>query len=161
MCFNVLTLLDLPAGIFGSVLEVKKFIMAGLFGWLGWRLVDLILAVYSGSELLKPHRSLGDMIAPVTVRAAKCGVFLVVMVYVIYQVGHFDLLGRFLTGLGVAGLAASLAAQDALKSFFGTLLLIGERHSKSATGSSSAIRKAWWSKSASVRRGCARARIRC
>src|SRR5947209_3708735 len=32
-----------------------------------------------------------------------------------------------MTGLGVAGLAASLAAQDALKSFFGTLLLIGER----------------------------------
>ena len=27
----------------------------------------------------------------------------------------------------MAGLAASLAAQDALKSFFGTLLLIGER----------------------------------
>jgi MscS family membrane protein len=45
----------------------------------------------------------------------------------IYQVGEFDLLGRFLTGLGVAGLAASLAAQDALKSYFGTLLLIGER----------------------------------
>jgi MscS family membrane protein len=45
----------------------------------------------------------------------------------IYQVGEFDLLGRFLTALGVAGLAASLAAQDALKSYFGTLLLIGER----------------------------------
>lgn len=130
LCFNVLTLLDLPANLFGSVLEVKKFILAGLFGWLGCRLVDLILAVYSDSELLKPHRSLGDMIAPVTVRCAKCGVFLVVMVYVIYQVGHFDLLGRFLTGLGVAGLAASLAAQDALKSFFGTLLLIGERSFK-------------------------------
>jgi MscS family membrane protein len=37
------------------------------------------------------------------------------------------LLGRFLTGLGVAGLAASLSAQDALKNYFGTLLLIGER----------------------------------
>src|SRR5262249_61609804 len=32
-----------------------------------------------------------------------------------------------LTGRGVAGLAASLAAQDAMKSYFGTLLLIGER----------------------------------
>jgi MscS family membrane protein len=52
---------------------------------------------------------------------------LVVVTYMIYQVGEIDLLGRFLTGLGVAGLAASLAAQDALKSFFGTLLLIGER----------------------------------
>jgi MscS family membrane protein len=33
---------------------------------------------------------------------------------------------RFLTGLGAAGLAASLAAQDLLRSFFGTLMLIGE-----------------------------------
>jgi MscS family membrane protein len=54
-------------------------------------------------------------------------VVLVVATYVIYEVGEFELLGRFMTGLGVAGLAASLAAQDALKSFFGTLLLIGER----------------------------------
>ena len=30
----------------------------------------------------------------------------------------------------MAGLAASLAAQDILKSFFGTLLLIGERSFK-------------------------------
>jgi MscS family membrane protein len=130
LCFNVLTLLDLPAGMLDGVLAVKKFLMAGLFGWLGCRLVDLFLAVYSGSELLKPHRGLGDMIAPVTVKFAKSGVVLVVMVYVIYQVGEGDLLGRFLTGLGVAGLAASLAAQDALKSFFGTLLLIGERSFK-------------------------------
>jgi MscS family membrane protein len=54
-------------------------------------------------------------------------VLLVVATYVVYQIGEIELLGRFMTGLGVAGLAASLAAQDALKSFFGTLLLIGER----------------------------------
>src|SRR5437763_9693919 len=51
-------------------------------------------------------------------------------VYVVYQIGEVDHLSRFLTGLGVAGLAASLAAQDALKSFFSTLLLIGERSFK-------------------------------
>jgi MscS family membrane protein len=130
MLFNVLTLLDLPTDLLDGVLALKKFLLAGLFGWLGCRLVDLILAIYSGTEMLKPHRSLGDMIAPVTVRAAKSAVVLCVVVYVIYQVGQRDLLGRFLTGLGVAGLAISLAAQDALKSFFGTLLLIGERSFK-------------------------------
>ena len=70
------------------------------------------------------------MIAPVTVRAAKTCVVLLVATYFVYQIGQGELLGRFLTGLGVAGLAASLAAQDALKSFFGTLLLIGERSFK-------------------------------
>src|SRR5205085_2064343 len=69
----------------------------------------------------------GDMIVPVSMRLGKTAVLLVVATYTIYQIGQIDLLTRFLTGLGVAGLAASLAAQDALKSFFGTLLLIGER----------------------------------
>jgi MscS family membrane protein len=130
LCFHLAALLDLPTGLLNDVLPLKKFLLAGLIGWFGCRLVDLTRAVYSNSELLKPHRSLGDMIAPVTVRAAKGGVVLVVAAYVIYQVGEGDTLGRFITGLGVAGLAASLAAQDALKSFFGTLLLIGERSFK-------------------------------
>jgi MscS family membrane protein len=128
--FELLELLDLPIAVLSDVLPLKKFLLAGLIGWVCCRIIDLTRAVYSDSELMKPHRGLGDMIAPVTVRAAKTCVVLVVATYVIYQVGQGDLLGRFLTGLGVAGLAASLAAQDALKSFFGTLLLIGERSFK-------------------------------
>jgi MscS family membrane protein len=128
--FHLLESLDLPVNVLNDVLPLKKFLLAGLIGWLGCRIIDLTQAVYADSELLRPHRSLGDMIAPVTVRAAKTIVVLLVATYVIYQVGQGDLLGRFLTGLGVAGLAASLAAQDALKSFFGTLLLIGERSFK-------------------------------
>src|SRR4029077_14579017 len=67
---------------------------------------------------------------PVSMRTLKGAILLFVAVYVIYQVGEGEYLNRFLTGLGVAGLAASLAAQDALKSFFSTLLLIGERSFK-------------------------------
>src|SRR4029077_4358459 len=66
-------------------------------------------------------------VVPVSMRAVKGVIVLLVLVYVVYQFGEGDLLGRFLTGLGVAGLAASLAAQDAMKNFFSTLLLIGER----------------------------------
>src|SRR4029077_17052776 len=94
---------------------------------LGWRLMDLTMAFYTTTDLLHPHRNLSDMVVPGSIRLGKAAVLLAVATYVIYQVGEIDLLGRFLTGLGIAGLAASLAAQDALKSFFGTLLLIGER----------------------------------
>jgi len=93
----------------------------------GLRLIDLSMGVYLNSDKLKPHRSLSDMIIPVSMRISKLVVILVVATYMVYEIGHIDLLTRFLTGLCVAGLAASLAAQDALKSFFGTLLLIGER----------------------------------
>ena len=125
--FLLLTGLDLPAGVAGAVFAGYKFLLAGLFGWLGLRLIDLCMGVYSNSEFLRPHRNLGDMIVPVSMRMAKGVVLLVVATYTIYQIGEGELLGRFLTALGVAGLAASLAAQDAMKSFFGTLLLIGER----------------------------------
>jgi MscS family membrane protein len=125
--FQLLAWLDLPVGVAATVFSAHKFLLAALAGWLGLRLIDLSMAVYLNSELLKPHRNLSDMIVPVSMRIGKTAVALVVATYMIYQIGHIDLLTRFLTGLGVAGLAASLAAQDALKSFFGTLLLIGER----------------------------------
>ncbi len=125
--FTLLGWLDLPIAVATNVFAAQKFVLAALCGWLGMRLIDLSMAIYTNSELLKPHRNLSDMIVPVSMRFGKTFVLLVIATYMIYQVGEIDLLGRFLTGLGVAGLAASLAAQDALKSFFGTLLLIGER----------------------------------
>jgi MscS family membrane protein len=127
LLFEMLTLLDLPVRIVDAVRPVRTFGMAALLGWLGVHLVDLATAVYTNSELLRPHRSLSDMVVPVSMRAIKATVLLLVAVYVIYQFGEGELLSRFLTGLGVAGLAASLAAQDAMKNFFSTLLLIGER----------------------------------
>jgi MscS family membrane protein len=128
--FHLLGLLDLPAETLDGVLAFKKFLMAALIAWFGFGFVDLAMGVYTNSELLRPHRSLSDMVVPVSMRAFKGCTVICVMTYIVYQVGQGELLGRFLTGLGVAGLAASLAAQDALKSFFGTLLLIGERSFK-------------------------------
>jgi MscS family membrane protein len=125
--FLLLLGLDLDIGVGAPVFAAEKFLLAASVGWLGLRLMDLSMAIYNNTELLRPHRSLSDMIVPVSMRLGKTIVLLVVATYVIYQVGEVDLLGRFLTGLGVAGIAASLSAQDALKSYFGTLLLIGER----------------------------------
>jgi MscS family membrane protein len=125
--FQLLAGLDLPVAAAGTAFAAEKFLLAGLAGWLGLRLIDLSMGIYTNTESLRPHRNLGDLIVPVSVRMGKGAVILVVVTYVVYQVGEVELLGRFVTGLGVAGLAASLAAQDAMKSFFGTLLLIGER----------------------------------
>ncbi len=130
LLFDLLAYLDLPLVVINTVLPLKKFLMAGLLGWLGFQLIDLITGIYTNSELLRPHRNLSDMIVPVTMRLLKGVVVLLVLTYVIYQIGQGDSLGRFLTGLGMAGLGASLAAHDILKSFFGTLLLIGERSFK-------------------------------
>jgi MscS family membrane protein len=130
MFFLAINYLDLPVRILDGIQPFKTFGMAAIIAWLGLHIVDLATAIYMNSELLRPHRSLSDMIVPVSMRTLKGIILLCVAVYVIYQIGEGEYLNRFLTGLGVAGLAASLAAQDALKSFFSTLLLIGERSFK-------------------------------
>jgi MscS family membrane protein len=130
LCFQFPVWLDLPLVWLDAIMPARTFLMAGLIGWLGFRLIDLVMAIYTNSELIRPHRNLSDMIVPVSMRLLKTAVALVVLGYVVYHVGHGQSLVHFMTGLGAAGLAASLAAQDILKSFFGTLLLIGERSFK-------------------------------
>jgi len=130
LVIQMLGLLDMPIRVIDMLVPFKTFGMAGLIGWLGIQFVDLATAVYTNSELLRPHRSLSDMVVPASMRFLKGAILLMVTVYVVYQLGEGDSLNRLMTGLGVAGLAVSLAAQDALKSFFSTLLLIGERSFK-------------------------------
>src|SRR5260370_2877058 len=96
-------------GVASTVFAWQKFLLAALFGWLGLRLIDLSMGVYTNSELLRPHRSLSDMIVPVSMRLSKTAVLLVVATYIIYQIGEIELLGRFLAGLGVAGVGALVA----------------------------------------------------
>jgi MscS family membrane protein len=125
--FQGCVMLDLPLGLLETVLPARKFILSILIGWLAGRMVDFVTAVSTNSELMQKHRSLSDLVVPVTMRIVKSVVWLLVATYMVFQIGEGQLVGQFLTGLGVLGLGASLAAQDALKSFFGTLLLIGER----------------------------------
>jgi MscS family membrane protein len=130
LLFEALALLDLPIHLVDALVPIKSFGMAGLIAWFGMQFVDLVTSVYTNSEYLRPHRSLSDMVVPASMRSLKGVILLLVTVYIVYQIGAGESLSRFLTGLGVAGLAASLAAQDTLKSFLSTLLLIGERSFK-------------------------------
>lgn len=128
--FHLLIWLDLPITWLDAILATEALILALPLGWFGFRTVDLILAVYTNSELIRPHRSLSDMVVPVCLRLLKGAILLLVLGHIVYQIGTGDSLFNFMTGLGAAGLAASLAAQDIIKSFFGTLLLVGERSFK-------------------------------
>ncbi len=56
--FLLLEMLDLRLAIGGTVFAAEKFLITALFGWLGLRLMDLSMAVYTNAELLRPHRSL-------------------------------------------------------------------------------------------------------
>jgi MscS family membrane protein len=119
-------LLDLPMAVFGIAIPAIKVAWIGLMGWAAFRLVDLAMILYGRSERLHDRRSLSDMIVPTAANGLKLFVFLLAVSCQVYLIGSHETLTQLLAGLGLIGLAASLAAQDTLKNFFGTLLLIGE-----------------------------------
>ena len=119
-------LLDLPTAVVGVAIPAIKFAWIGLMGWTAFRLIDLGMILYGQSERLHDRRSLSDMIVPTAANGLKLAVLLVAVSCQVYLIGSRETLTQLLAGLGLIGLAASLAAQDTLKNFFGTLLLIGE-----------------------------------
>lgn len=121
-----LPLLDLPTALVGLTFPVARSVAVGLLAWTALRLIDLGMAIYTNSEHLQPRRNLSDMIVPTAARALKLSVLVVALCVEVFLVGSGEWVTRLLAGLGLVGLAASLAAQDTLKNFFGTLLLIGE-----------------------------------
>ena len=121
-----LRLLDLPAAVVGVTIPALKVAWIGLVGWTAFRLIDLGMILYARSDRLHDRRSLSDMIVPTAANGLKLAVVVVAVASQVYLVGSRETLTQLLAGLGLVGLAASLAAQDTLKNFFGTLLLIGE-----------------------------------
>lgn len=123
---QTIRLLDLPSEVVSITIPAVKVVWIGLIGWSALRLIDLGMVLYSRSERLHDRRSLSDMIVPTTANGMKLAVFVVAASAMVYLLGSRETLTQLLAGLGLVGLAASLAAQDTLKNFFGTLLLIGE-----------------------------------
>jgi MscS family membrane protein len=119
-------LLDLPSEVVGLTIPAVKIAWIGLLGWSALRLIDLGMVLYARSDRLHDRRSLSDMIVPTAANGMKLAVLVVAGSAVVYLLGSRETLTQLLAGLGLVGLAASLAAQDTLKNFFGTLLLIGE-----------------------------------
>jgi MscS family membrane protein len=122
-----LKLLDLPISLVGLALPVAEFLWTGLLVWSSFRLIDLGMAIYTNSQYLSPQRQLSDLVVPTAIKAIKLVAVLAAAAYLAYVIGSNDLLTKMLAALGLLGLAASLASQDSLKNFFGTMLLISER----------------------------------
>ena len=124
--YHQLWLLDLPATVIGVLIPTVKVVWIGLMAWTVLRLIDLGMMLYARSERLHDRRSLSDMIVPTAANGMKLASLVVAASFQVYLIGSRETLTQLLAGLGLVGLAASLAAQDTLKNFFGTMLLIGE-----------------------------------
>ncbi len=124
---NGIDCLDLPMHIEITLLPICKAIWALLLLWTCIGIADLGRDLWSHQEDTDESSNIKDLLLPTLLGLIKALLMLGFGYYLIRLMGDEDLLGRILAGIGILTLGASLAAQDAIKNYFGTLLLASER----------------------------------
>ncbi len=85
-------------------------------------IVDYLLKNLSG----KTESKLDDMLVPMVRRSLKVTIVILALVQIADLLSDKPITS-VLAGLGVGGLAVALAAQDTLKNFFGSLVILGDK----------------------------------
>ncbi len=93
--------------------------------WYAYNLVEALeIAIKRFS--IHTETELGDDIVPVIRKLLRAIIVVIAALFILQNVFGRDI-GAWLTGLGIAGLAVSLAAQDSLKNLFGSLTILFDR----------------------------------
>ena len=126
MLVEGVTLLDLRAEAAGPLLAVLVPAFWAVAAVAAYQLIDPIIRLVAGHAMTQAGATtLAAMGYPVLSLVLKiivvaCGLAAILTLF------DFDV-GTVLAGLGIGGLAFALAAQDTLKNFFGSLMLIADR----------------------------------
>ena len=118
---------DLPMQLAASFYSFDDLLFGAAAVWGGFGLIDMILLISDHTREEGTVRGFQDLLLPFLSKLVKTSIIIGSLIYVVSCFDDGALMGRFLAGLGVAGLAISLAAQDSLKNLFATMLLIGDR----------------------------------
>ncbi|MGD8254418.1 MAG: mechanosensitive ion channel family protein [Syntrophobacterales bacterium] len=111
----------LGTGAAGGSLFRAKILMALALTWAAIRLVDLLLDLWAERLQKKGEESAAVLVQPVR-KIAKGVVVLFAAILWLDNIG-FNV-SALLAGLGVGGIAVALAAQDTLKNFFGSVMIL-------------------------------------
>ena len=107
-----------------AIVVAAKLLAAVSLVWTVYRLVDVAAAVLA-ARAKETTGKFDDLIVPFFRKSLKALVTVFGLVFIadVLEVG----IGSLLAGIGIGGLALALAAQDAVKNFFGSLLVILDR----------------------------------
>ncbi len=96
-----------------------------LFGTImAYKIVD-ILGEYMMKMALKTESTMDDQIVPILKRVVKIFVMIIGFLIILSKL-HFDITA-LLAGISIGGLAFALAAQDTIKNFFGSLMILFDK----------------------------------
>lgn len=93
-----------------------------------WYMYNVMAVVDIAFRRLQAHREsvLDKQLAPLVRRTLRSFVLFLAALFIVESVFNQDV-GAWLAGLGIAGLALSLAAQDSLKNLFGSITILLDR----------------------------------
>lgn len=109
----------------GLVLKALSFMYLLACAWAVYNLVDLV-DVALRALTAKTESKLNDQIVPLIRKALRIFVIVVFCLFVAENIFGADI-GAWLAGLGIAGLAVSLASQDSIKNVFGSITILLDR----------------------------------
>lgn len=127
LAYLMLPLLDLPVRAAGAIYTFDKFLLAGAVIWAGVGIADFLRLAAARRTESSRRKGFQDLIIPFMCRLFKIVLIVGALIYLISCFDEGALMGRFLAGLGVVGLAVSLAAQDSIKNLFATMLLFADK----------------------------------
>jgi len=117
--------LDMPEAVETFTGKIIRLLVSIAIFWFGYNLISIV-EIFLQRLTSKTSSSLDDMVVPLIRKAAR--IFLVILAVLFILDGIFEAdIGAFLAGLGIAGLAVSLAAQDSLKHLFGSITIFLDR----------------------------------
>ena len=132
VCFSVLLSIIVPAGILnipeiadGFLRVTIRVLLSAGIGWLIYSMVDILDHALQKAAA-KTVSKVDDMLVPLIGKTIRITVLVVIILLVVEQISQEDI-KSILAGLGIGGIALALAAQDTLKNFFGSLVIIADK----------------------------------
>lgn len=103
---------------------MQLLLLVAIF-WYAFNLVSIVeVMLYRMTE--KTNSKLNDQLVPVIRKTLRIFLVVVAILFVAQNIFNQDI-GAWLAGLGIAGLAVSLAAQDSLKNLFGSITILFDK----------------------------------
>lgn len=122
LCFDILVLNDAMKSIADTTVNLL-FIIA--IAWLAYRLVDVV-DCWLGRLAARTDSKVDDMLVPLVRKTLRITIVILALLQVATSLSDKPVTS-LLAGLGIGGLAVALAAQDTLKNFFGSLLILADK----------------------------------
>jgi MscS family membrane protein len=105
--------------------NIIQFLLILAVGWFLFNLVEVIDATLRRLSA-KTESKLDDQLVPLVRKALRLFLVIIFTLFVAQNVFGLDITG-WLAGLGIAGLAVSLAAQDSIKNLFGSITVLFDK----------------------------------